>query len=135
MQITADREPGSPARLPVHADERVRFWGGWLEPLDPDAPWPEPRIMYLQHASDPVAFWSPELLLSQPEWMQEPPGPDVLPAFDWYPFVTFWQITADMAVSAKVPAGHAHNYGGELVDWDPALTEALRERVFSHPLG
>lgn len=142
IDITADREPGSPARLPEYEDgETVRFWGGWQEPLN-TAGWDEPRVLYLQHASDPVAFWSPELIWSQPDWMREEPGPDVLPAFDWYPFVTFWQIAADMPSSAKVPAGHAHNYGGELVDawlavappddWPAERTEELRQMVHSH---
>lgn len=141
--LTLNRDTGSPARLPVFdGGERVRFWGGWQEPLDLDRTWTEPRILYLQHASDPVAFWDPSLIYSQPAWLKEPPGPDVLPAFDWYPFVTFWQITADMAVSAQVPAGHAHNYGGELVDawmavakptspWSEAKLAQLRDMVYS----
>ncbi|HEY9412495.1 MAG TPA: alpha/beta-hydrolase family protein [Jiangellaceae bacterium] len=140
--FTAEREPGSPARLPVYDDGRtVRFWGGWQEPLDLDDGWKTPRVLYLQHASDPVAFWAPELIWSQPDWLMEEHGPDVLPNFDWYPFVTFWQIAADMAVSAKVPAGHAHNYGGELVDawlaiappddWPAERTQDLRDMVHS----
>lgn len=142
-ELTSNRDPGSPARLPVYnGGQRVRFWGGWQEPLDLDGDWAQPRILYLQHASDPVAFWDPALIYSQPEWLKEPPGPDVLPTFDWYPFVTFWQITADMAVSAKVPAGHAHNYGGELVDawiavadlpliWSAEKLAELRDTVYS----
>jgi uncharacterized membrane protein len=142
-ELTANREPGSPARLPLYeGGDQVRFWGGWQEPLDLDGDWPEPRVLYLQHASDPVAFWDPDLIYSEPEWLREPAGPDVLPVFDWYPFVTFWQITADMAVSAKVPAGHAHNYGGELVDawnavaeppirWPDEKLAELRDMVYS----
>lgn len=142
-EITAGRDPGSPARLPVYdGGERVRFWGGWQEPLDLDGDWEQPRILYLQHASDPVAFWDPHLIYSEPEWLEEPPGPDVLPVFDWYPFVTFWQVSADMAVSAEVPAGHAHNYGGELVDawmavvdppfaWSDDKLAELRDMVHS----
>ena len=33
----------------------------------------------------------------------------------WLPFVTFWQVTGDMALSAGVPAGHGHAYGPEAV--------------------
>lgn len=141
-QLTAQREPETPERLPVYEDGKtVRFWGGWQEPLDV-TDWPEPRVLFLQHASDPVAFWSPELIWSEPEWMREPPGPDVLPLLNWYPFVTFWQLTADMAVSALMPVGHAHNYGGELVDawlmvappdikWPAERLDALRDIVQS----
>ena len=28
----------------------------------------------------------------------------------WIPFVTFLQVSADMAVSVGVPDGHGHNY-------------------------
>lgn len=142
--LTANREPGSPARLPRYGDDSVvRFWGGWEDPADLSSGWGDTRVLYLQHASDPVVFWSPDLILTQPDWLREEPGPDVLPSFDWYPFVTFWQITADMAVSADVPVGHAHNYGGELVDawlavappddWSELRTDDLRGMVQSFP--
>lgn len=145
-EITQNRAPGSLERLPVYENGRsVRFWGGWHEPLDDDA-WPRPRVLFLQHASDPVAYWSPELIWSEPTWLQEPPGPDVLPHFNWYPFVTFWQLTADMAVSGLMPEGHAHNYGGELVDawlhvappvydWPEDDLDDLREMVQSFDLS
>jgi len=29
----------------------------------------------------------------------------------WYPLVTFWQVAADLALAAAVPAGHGHTYG------------------------
>jgi uncharacterized membrane protein len=140
--VTENRDPGSLERLPVYqGGETVRFWGGWQEPMDVDG-WSEPRVLFLQHASDPVSFWSPDLIWSQPDWMREPEGPDVLPHLNWYPFVTFWQLTADMAVSALMPEGHAHNYGGELVDawlkvvppdhnWPDEQLEELREKVRS----
>ncbi|TDC49847.1 hypothetical protein E1212_17125 [Jiangella ureilytica] len=100
-----------------------------------------PPVLFLQHASDPVTLWSWDLLLERPEWIDEEHGPDVLPTLDWYPFVTFWQVTADMALSATVPVGHGHNYGGELVDawlavappddWPAGRTQELRDMVHS----
>lgn len=35
------------------------------------------------------------------------------PTMHWYPFVTFWQVTADMMYSTGVPPGHGHSYGTE----------------------
>ena len=32
------------------------------------------------------------------------------------PFVTFWQITADLPFSTGVPGGHGHKYTTEQVD-------------------
>ena len=141
-ELTAARDPGSPARLPVYdGGSEVKFWGGWQEPMDLEFEEQGPPVLFLQHASDPVTLWSWDLLFERPEWIDEEHGPDVLPTLDWYPFVTFWQVTADMALSATVPAGHGHNYGGELVDawlavappadWPAGRTEELRDMVHS----
>jgi uncharacterized membrane protein len=34
----------------------------------------------------------------------------------WMPFVTFWQVTADLPFATGVPAGHGHKYTSEYVD-------------------
>jgi uncharacterized membrane protein len=54
----------------------------------------------------------------------------------WFPFVTFWQVSADLANAAGVPDGHGHNYGTVILDgwvavtspdgWTPADTERVR---------
>ena len=44
------------------------------------------RVLYLQHASDPITWWSPDLLLTRPDWLEEPRGRDVLGAMRWIPF-------------------------------------------------
>ena len=98
-----DRDPGSPEIEPVFRDgETVRFV------LDPaageppgDAPWDGTRVLYLQHASDPVTWWSPDLVLNRPDWLEEPRGPDVDGAMTWIPFVTFGQVTADLALGLR----------------------------------
>jgi uncharacterized membrane protein len=48
--------------------------------------------------------------------LEEPAGSDVLDAMVWIPFVTFWQVTADLPIGLGVPAGHGHVYNGEHVD-------------------
>ena len=73
-------------------------------------------MVYLQHASDPVVWWSPRLIVRRPDWLEEPPGRDVPPQMRWYPLVTFWQVSADMASSDRVPVGHGHNYGALVAD-------------------
>lgn len=35
----------------------------------------------------------------------------------WYPLVTFWQVTADVAVSNATPTGHGHQYGDFIRHW------------------
>ena len=54
------------------------------------------------NADDPVGWWSPRLLL-------DPPG-----GLPWLPVVTFWQVTAELAVSLDQPPGHGHSYGATL---------------------
>lgn len=134
--LVAGRDPGSPEIRPVVEDGRtVRFGGGSITPhlaTAPPAPWPHPRVVYLQHPSDPVVWWSPQLLWSRPDWLTEPRGEDVLPSVRWYPLVTFWQVTMDMIRAQTVPFGHGHNYGPESLDawmdvvpppgWTPADT-------------
>ena len=46
-------------------------------------------MVYLQHASDPIAWWNPDLLFTKPDWLREPRGYDVSPEMEWIPVVTF----------------------------------------------
>ncbi len=73
-------------------------------------------MLYIQHTSDPVVWWSPDLMFSRPDWLAEPPGHDRLPQMRWFPFVTFWQVSADLTNAAGVPDGHGHNYGTAVLD-------------------
>jgi uncharacterized membrane protein len=122
--LVAARDSGSTEILPRYENgQTVRFAG---DPgggdLDQPASWEAPRIVYLQHPSDPIVWWSPKLIVSRPDWLDEPRGADVLPAVRWLPFVTFWQVTADMAFSTGVPAGHGHSYGTETAEaWTRVL--------------
>lgn len=110
--VTAHRDPGSPERLPVvDGGEHVRFAAGGPDLDLEGAPWGSPRVVYWQHASDPITWWSFDLLLQRPDWLREPLGPDLDPGVRWMPFVTFWQVTLDMVFSADVPDGHGHSFG------------------------
>ncbi len=73
-------------------------------------------MLYRTHPSDPVVWWTPDLLYSRPDWLEEPRGQDVVDAVRWIPFVTFWQVTADMPFAINVPDGHGHVYTSEYVD-------------------
>jgi uncharacterized membrane protein len=103
---------------PVYRDGRtVRFSADPRSGVPPaDMPADGPRVLYIQHPSDPIVWWSPRLILHRPDWLAEPPGGDVVPAVRWIPFVTFWQVTADLPFAVEVPAGHGHVYTHEYVD-------------------
>jgi uncharacterized membrane protein len=109
--LTARRDPGSPEYRPVVDGGRdVRFGATADDLAQPPGVWSSPHVVYLQHASDPVVWWSPALLWRRPDWLAEPRGPDVAEAVEWYPVVTFWQVTIDMTNSTSVPDGHGHQY-------------------------
>jgi uncharacterized membrane protein len=111
-EIVADRDPGSQEVLPVYEQGATVRFAAVASDLDrPPAVWTNPKVVYLQYPSDPITWWSPRLMVRRPDWLAEPRGSDVLPSMRWYPFVTFWQVSADMAFSNAVPAGHGHNFG------------------------
>ncbi|WP_368492350.1 alpha/beta hydrolase [Cutibacterium sp.] len=120
--LEANRRDGSPAIVPVIDNGKiVRFmgnpseihhdhWGAAYPPWSADT-----RIAYVQHPSDPVTWWSPDMIWSEPDWMREEAGGDVNPHIRWTPWSSFWQVTADMALSTTPPGGHGHNYHSEFV--------------------
>lgn len=125
--LTVRRDPGTPEVQPRYDDGlTVRFAqassAAEIAAVAASPRWNGTRVMFLQHASDPVVWWSPNLLFRKPDWLDEPPGFDRSPAMRWYPIVTFWQVSADMAGnvtnSTGTPDGHGHKYGdSELDGW------------------
>jgi uncharacterized membrane protein len=138
--ITVRRDPGTPEVEPRYDNGRtVRFSEGTdtaeiVE--DTEQPWEGTRVLFLQHPSDPIVWWSEDLLFNRPDWLREPPGRDRTASMRWYPIVTFWQVAADMTNAASVPGGHGHNYGDFVLDgwaavappdgWTPEDTERIR---------
>lgn len=136
------RDPGTLEVEPLYASGLVvRFASDPAGLAQPSTPWIAPRVLYLQHASDPVVWWSPSLLFRRPDWLVEPRGDDVSPAMSWYPVVTFWQLTADLMHAQSVPDGHGHNYGELMLDawvavaapegWTDADTARVRQVLTS----
>jgi uncharacterized membrane protein len=126
-EFSDHREPGSPEVQPVYQDGRiVRFTNNPAASIPPAGqPWAGSRVLYLMHPSDPIVWWSPHLIFSEPDWISEPPGQDVLKGMFWMPFVTFWQVTADLPFATGVPGGHGHTYSGEYVyGWNTVMRPA-----------
>jgi uncharacterized membrane protein len=137
-----NREPDSPEWLPVYeAGRSVRFADAAPDLDRPPGPWGQPRVAYLQNASDPIVWWSPRLLLHRPDWLRGTRGPDVSPSMFWMPFVTFWQVTADLVFAVGVPDGHGHVYVADYVNgwahvaqppgWTDSDTGRLRQLVLA----
>jgi len=135
--LTHNRDAGSPEWLPIYDNgEYVRFAARPENLGRPPDPWSRPRVVYLQHASDPIAWWNPDLLFAEPDWLREPRGYDLSGRMQWIPVVTFLQVSADMAVAVDVPDGHGHVYVKDVANgwaavlqppgWTPEKTERLR---------
>jgi uncharacterized membrane protein len=126
-EFSDNRDPGSPEVQPIYQNgQTVRFTNNPGKAIPPTGqPWNGTRVLYLMHPSDPIVWWSPHLIFSQPDWISEPPGSDVLGTMFWMPFITFWQVTADLPFATGVPDGHGHRYSAEYVDgWNTVLRPA-----------
>jgi uncharacterized membrane protein len=135
------RDAGSREIEPVFRDGRtIRFTAVPGRGIPPeDQPWEDARVLYIQHASDPIVWWNTDLMFQRPDWLEEQRGDDVLGSMRWIPLVTFWQVTADLPLGTEVPAGFGHLYRGEHVDgwvaviqpegWTAQQTTRLRRIV------
>jgi uncharacterized membrane protein len=141
--ITVRRDPGTPEVEPRYDNGRtVRFSQATNAAEivgDTERPWEGTRVLFLQHSSDPIVWWSEDLLFNRPDWLRESPGRDRTASMRWYPIVTFWQVAADMTNAASVPGGHGHNYGDFVLDgwaavappdgWTAEDTERIRVAI------
>ncbi|MGG5259295.1 alpha/beta hydrolase [Phycicoccus avicenniae] len=149
-RLTAGRDPGSPAWLPVSGRGRtVRFTSEQDGLSRTPGPWGPTRVVYMQHASDPVVFFDSDLAFTPPEWLRDGQrGPDVSPQMGWFPLVTMVQVLLDLPGSGSVPMGYGHLYSApahvrawtaisEPPGWDAASLARL-DAVLSkrpHPYG
>ncbi len=102
-----------------------------------EAEWGPLRIVYLQHASDPMSFFSTDLAYVRPNWLGPDRGKDVSPYFRWFPVVSFFQIAFDIPMATNVPLGYGHNFAPtnyidawievtQPKNWNTADTENLK---------
>jgi uncharacterized membrane protein len=137
------RNPDSPMWLPRFRDgSMLRFTGREDSLHDGGNRWGPMRFVYIQHASDPMSFFAPELLYRRPDWLVGQRGPDVSPYLMWIPIVTFLQAGFDIPMATTVPLGYGHNFApSSYIDswievtqpagWTPADTVRLKQ-LFSN---
>jgi uncharacterized membrane protein len=137
-RLEEGRDENSPASLPVYENGRTVRFGDERGGLERgSAAWGPTRLAYLQHASDPVVFFSTDLAFDEPEWLADDQrGPDVSPAMGWFPILTMWQVLVDMPSAGEVPDGYGHMYSSAAnlhawaavtrpPGWTPERAEAL----------
>jgi len=134
------RDPSTTEVQPRYDNGRTVRFSEAIDPSDVTRlarpPWLGTRVLFLQHPSDPVVWWSPDLLFGRPDWLIEPRGADRTASMRWYPVVTFWQVSADLTNADGVRGGHGHNYSNDILDgwvavappdgWTTADTERVR---------
>ncbi|WP_240804517.1 alpha/beta hydrolase [Qingshengfaniella alkalisoli] len=110
-RMVAARDQGSPYVLPQVGDgSLVRFMSQFDGPNLDNDDWGRLRIVFMQQGSDPIVFYEPSSVWRAPQWMREPPAPDVSPAMRFVPVVTQFQLALDLALSKALPQGYGHNY-------------------------
>jgi len=136
-QWQADRT-GGPAWDPVIGDGTITRV--LVSPTDVShgATKPPPTIVFAAHANDPVVYWSPDLLLRKPDWLDAPLGPGVMPQMRWIPIITFLQVGMDL-ISGGEPPEVGHNYSANMAPavalavspdgWTGANTAALQQAL------
>lgn len=116
-ELVANRDPGSSPSTPVYQGGRtVRFTNGEnaLDLPGDEDDWGETRVVYLQHASDPVVFFSPSLFFSQPDWLLDGQrGAEISEDFHYARLITGWQVMMDLPAAGSIPEGFGHLYTTE----------------------
>lgn len=137
--ITKHRNPDSPSWLPRFRDGSILRFTGQENSLDKwGERWSPMRFVYIQYASDPMIFFSPDLFYRRPSWLAGERGPDVSPYLRWFPIVTFLQTAFDLPMATSVPVGYGHNYSAQNyidawvavtnpTNWQASDTERLKE--------
>lgn len=124
-EFTRDRNPGTPYWLPKVGDGSYVRFTNQTNALDiPGASWGPVRLVYLQYASDPITFFSPDLFWREPDWLKNERGPDVSPNLEWFPVVTALQVAFDMVGASALGTGLGHLYAAsDYIDAWIAVTE------------
>lgn len=130
MQLTEARHRGSPQVAPVYDSGRHARFATCPAELEADiygrtlGEWEYPRAVFIQHASDPVAWYTPRIAFHESDWIREKAGSDVSENVSFTPIVTFMQLLCDLPIAGTAPAGHGHTYHRELI---PAWVKVLGE--------
>lgn len=139
QEATKYRNPDSPSWLPTFRDSSMmRFTGRECTLNNPEKRWGPMRFVYIQHPSDPMTFFSPDLLYRRPAWLVGERGADVSPYLRWMPIVTFLQVGFDIPMATTTPLGYGHNFApASYIDawievtqpqgWEAGDTERLKE--------
>ena len=138
-RVSKARNADSPEWLPKFRDGAAIRFTSQTNSLELGKRWGPMRLVYIQYASDPMIWFSGDLLFQEPDWLKGEHGPDVSPHLRWYPIVTFLQVAFDLPVATSaIPNGYGHNYSAssyidawievtEPQNWSDEKTNRLKE--------
>jgi uncharacterized membrane protein len=111
-ELVANRDPGSSPPTPLYQGGRTVRFTNEESALDlPGDAWGDTRVVYLQHASDPVVFFSPSLFIKQPDWLLDGQrGVEISEQFQYAQVITGWQVMMDLPAAGSIPEGYGHLY-------------------------
>ncbi|MCH8519044.1 alpha/beta-hydrolase family protein [Candidatus Gracilibacteria bacterium] len=110
-RFTRQRNEESSYSSPTYGDDSlVRFFTQFGTSADISRDWGIFRILYFQHPSDAVTFFSPQSFWRAPKWMSEEFPPDISSELRFIPVVTFFQLLTDNFTATSTRAGHGHTY-------------------------
>lgn len=111
-ELVAGRDAGSSPVTPIYENgSTVRFTNEESAINRPSAHWGDTRVVYLQHASDPVVFFSPSLFWREPDWLLDGQrGVEISDEFQYTRFTTGWQVMMDLPSAGLIPEGYGHLY-------------------------
>ena len=111
-ELVAGRDSGTSPATPIYENGRtVRFMNEENAIDRPSAQWGDTRVVYLQHASDPVVFFSPSLFWREPDWLLDGQrGVEISDEFQYTRLITGWQVMMDLPSAGLIPEGYGHLY-------------------------
>ena len=109
-EFSDHRDPGSPEVQPVYQDGRTCASRTTRTAIPPPAALGRHPGPLHDAPVRPDRLVEPAPDLRRADSISKPPGKDVLKGMFWMPFVTFWQVTADLPFATGVAGGHGHPY-------------------------
>lgn len=140
-ELTEGRHRGSPEIAPVYDSGKNARFVNEPEQLTRDlfgreyGAWHHPRIVFAQHASDPVVWFNRTVAFREPDWLRERVGLDVSKDMRYTPIVTLIQLVGDLPIAGTVPGGHGHTYTEELIPVWESLLDVSENRVQRDRIG
>jgi uncharacterized membrane protein len=129
---------GTPPWEPVVGDGSVARFAASVDRVRiTDPSWGPRRILFLQSATDPVAYLQGSIWRTRPAWIGQSRFDTLPERMAWWPLFTWEQMLIDFTTNGIVPPGFGHNYSDahstgwaavlQPEGWDESTVERLHD--------